>query len=499
MSDAVVVLVDFEVKRQRHSMSCDIQIFKYSPYKEMIMPWSAESTGASGTEDTSLAIDSGGNPHISFFDFASVVLGYAAKLGGVWVVDVVDPTSGAHDSDDKANSIAIDPTTGDPHIAYFSPQTAKIKYATKSGGVWSSEDVANTAAVPLFGILNGVSLAFDATGRPHVAWADTQANVIRYSVKSGGVWSPPETVDSINIDFAYPSLALDGGGNPHVVYHAQSFPLNTGFWHAEKIGGIWTPEQIDPTSQIISRSDRQIAIGSDGTLHACNVTSATGVMYASKIGAGPWVVETAYAFSTESEVSISIGSDLIPHLMTSDSLGRHLVKVGGVWTDEVAIPFPNGNAACIASVPPLLAASYSDGTTIFYTTFTPSGNFATVFGFVLNPIAGIGTGSGEPVSGATIIIGAHPPAVSDAVGFYTTTFTSGYLFNNPNTPLVVSAPGMIEIDSVLEVPVNTSSEVDFYMTPSSLFYYGGGGRVRKTGGTFRNPLNMKKGLKLKIE
>jgi len=137
------------------------------------------------------------------------------------------------------------------------------------------------------------------------------------------------------------------------------------------------------------------------------------------------------------------------------------------------------------------------------TGISPTGNTATVFGYVLDPITGLGGGgSGEPISGAMITIGDQPTATTPGNGFYTITFPSTFAFNVPSTPLTVYAPNMVGIIDVLEVPANTSSEVDFYMQPTSVAHgsgSGGGGRVRRSGGTFRNPLNMHRGLKMKIK
>ena len=128
------------------------------------------------------------------------------------------------------------------------------------------------------------------------------------------------------------------------------------------------------------------------------------------------------------------------------------------------------------------------------------GNFAVVYGYCLDPVTGLGGGgSGEPISGAVVTIGGQVPAVANAAGFYSVYCSSD--FNTPGTPITAWAPHMITIESALEVPVNTSTEVIFFMSPSfsAGSGSGGGSRVRRSGGTFRNPLNMLKGMKLKIK
>jgi len=132
---------------------------------------------------------------------------------------------------------------------------------------------------------------------------------------------------------------------------------------------------------------------------------------------------------------------------------------------------------------------------------TIEGNFAVVFGYCLDPVDGLGAdGSGIPISGATITIGGQAPVTTDAAGYYSAFCSSD--FNNPTTPFIVWAPHMSTIEDAMEIPVNTSNEVIIFMTPTwgaRGAGSGGGARTRRSGGTFRNPLNMLRGLKMKIK
>jgi hypothetical protein len=129
-----------------------------------------------------------------------------------------------------------------------------------------------------------------------------------------------------------------------------------------------------------------------------------------------------------------------------------------------------------------------------------SWNFAVVYGYVLDPVTGLGAnGSGVPISGATVFIGGQVPDVTDGAGFYSV-FMSGE-FGSP-IPIVIRAPSMVGIEDSIEVPANTSTEIIVFMSPTFGARgtgTGGGSRTRRTGGTFRNPLNLLKGLKMKIK
>lgn len=73
----------------------------------------------------SLALDSAGNPHISYFDATHYDLKYAYRTGSGWNIQTVDSYDGRY------TSLALD-SAGNPHISYYA---AGLRYArwTESG------------------------------------------------------------------------------------------------------------------------------------------------------------------------------------------------------------------------------------------------------------------------------------------------------------------------------------------------------------------------------
>ncbi len=110
-------------------------------------------------------------------------------------------------------SLALD-AQGDPHVSYLDATTNDLKYARKSGGVWTIETADGSANQVGF----YTSLALDAQGNPHVSYYDNTIFDLKYARKSGGVWTTETADGSANDVGAYTSLALDGQGNPHVSY-----------------------------------------------------------------------------------------------------------------------------------------------------------------------------------------------------------------------------------------------------------------------------------------
>ena len=52
----------------------------------------------------------------------------------------------------------------------------------------------------------------DALGNPHVSYQDITTNDLKYARKSGGVWTLETADGSANIVGSYTSLALDASG-----------------------------------------------------------------------------------------------------------------------------------------------------------------------------------------------------------------------------------------------------------------------------------------------
>ncbi|MCK4757659.1 MAG: hypothetical protein KAS67_04330 [Thermoplasmata archaeon] len=170
-----------------------------------------------------------------------------------WTVEVVDDGSLVGDG----NSIALD-SEGNPHISYVDKQTSSLKYAFWDGGEWNLESVDNE-------ILVGTSETYiDNHDVIHIIYTHELTGIghyDKYAQKSGDEW------DVMTLDFNgrwSPIIDIDSEGRMMLVqsqYYSENSALMIFKWVE---GG--PPEPPDIQSEgIITSSD--LVFGSDDSVH----------------------------------------------------------------------------------------------------------------------------------------------------------------------------------------------------------------------------------------
>jgi hypothetical protein len=160
----------------------------------------------------SLVFDSRNRPMIAHYDNTNDNLRFSVEEPGIgWVTTTVDSTgdTGSH------ASIAIDPDTGFPVIAYRDTTNADLRYAAWDGDSWNLTTVDATGSVG-----REPSLAFDpADGNPAIAYYDTTNTDLKLAWHDGSTWQT-QTVDAVGAVGRTPSLAFNdyGSGFPSIAY-----------------------------------------------------------------------------------------------------------------------------------------------------------------------------------------------------------------------------------------------------------------------------------------
>lgn len=229
--------------------------------------WNIQTVDSSGGSDSSLALDSSNQPHISYY--TDDYLKYAKLNGTTWTVQIVD----SHNRFTglwKSNSIAVD-SNNNPHIVYGETSGNVVKYATWTGSNWTIQTVFEGSA-------DIGNIVIDSKGLPHITYiqsiitslnpdtgAFTQKDSLAYAYWNGLNWII-QTVDSkpYYVDYARPYLALDSSGNPQILFYKEEYRADvddTGLMYVKWTGSSWS------TRKVGSDSFDDVALDSHGTLH----------------------------------------------------------------------------------------------------------------------------------------------------------------------------------------------------------------------------------------
>jgi hypothetical protein len=138
--------------------------------------WLTETVDSVGDvgKHTSLALDSSGNPHTSYFDDTNNALKYAWLSGTTWFSKTVD-NIGEPDYDRGRSSLELD-QADDSYISYYDATNGDLKLAHFNGTVWIIQTVDSAGDVGQFN-----SLALDQDGCPHISYYDATNGDLKYA------------------------------------------------------------------------------------------------------------------------------------------------------------------------------------------------------------------------------------------------------------------------------------------------------------------------------
>jgi hypothetical protein len=217
--------------------------------------WACETvdSGMGSVSGTSIQTDGAGNPHISYLNMTGEwSLRYANRSGSSWAKQTVDAIGNDTVTMNTRTSLALD-TTGNPRIAYYNGTHHDLQYASLDGGGWTKmiADHGIRGAYP--------ALALDSSGYPHIAYVNYNGGhpELMYAWYDGAAWHNT-TAPGDHIGY-YNSLVLDSSNTAHI-----STTNTTGLYYLTWDGVSWTSVPIDTNCEARESS---IARDADGKIY----------------------------------------------------------------------------------------------------------------------------------------------------------------------------------------------------------------------------------------
>jgi hypothetical protein len=283
-----------------------------------------DSTGDNGPQ-SSLALDSKGNPHISYTysSLADTHLMYARWTGSKFVIQTVDTRGAANPS------IALD-SLDNPHISYTCANMtgSYLIYASWVGSEWSIETI--KFAQSGSGI-SDPSLKLDAAGSPHIGYVGP-AETLEYASWTGSTWKI-ETIDPWTEQVADPSLALDPDEKPWISYFDPSVGLKCVSW----TGSGWNKMIVD-SAQGVGR-ESSLVLDSRGNPHISYDDHPSGnLKYASRTVLG-WNIQIVDRNKhTSLHSSLALDPHGNPRIVYEDNTNGNLMYAswtGSMWNLQI--------------------------------------------------------------------------------------------------------------------------------------------------------------------
>ena len=245
--------------------------------------WSKKSVDApkwfSWFYSRNIAVDTKNHPHIAY---GSDHLYYSYYNGSSWTTKTVDSSPGVG----SYASLALD-SAGKVHISYFDATNFTLKYATNASGDWVKKTVDNSGYVGMY-----TSIAVDNSDKVHISYLDISNQVLKYATNTNGDWV---TTIADNTKFVgyFTSMATDSNNKVHISYcYYDTVSMTIALKYANNVAGSWMNSTVDNSGG--SGWYTSIAIDSQNKVHISYFDDMNyDLKYANNTsGSGSWTIKT---------------------------------------------------------------------------------------------------------------------------------------------------------------------------------------------------------------
>lgn len=285
--------------------------------------WLIENLDPDAGTDSSLALDAAGEPHVAYTKRDGYInLYYTHKPGATWKTEVVDRGAGAGDS-----SLDLD-SQGYPHIAFFDGRIMQTSVARWNGSDWQFDPVDPGGVM---------SMKLDSAGHEHLTIYDGVNVDLKYAHWTGAQWQR-ETVASAGSVGLHAALALDSQDHPHIAYSDYT---NAALMYTHWSGSAWISDTVD-TGDIIGFTQSSLALDSAERPHIAYYDYwGKDLKYASWSGTA-WITETLAMdiglLDGLNDVALALDANNYPHVAYHNEKADDVIyihRTGGAWTSEV--------------------------------------------------------------------------------------------------------------------------------------------------------------------
>lgn len=284
--------------------------------------WEVEVVDEEGIvgKDTSIAIDSNDNIHISYFDSTNHDLKYAMYNGTAWNITTLGDSRGY-------TFIAVD-SHGYPHICHIRLLASySIVYLHYNGSCWEEYiAVTNTS------LGRHYYFTLDSKDRPHISYYYKPSEDLRYTFFNGTAWENT-VVETQGSTGYYSSLALDSHDFPHISYHDGT---HEDLKYAFSNGTAWTIQTVDSTGW--TGYDSSIDMDSSDLPHISYYDYTEEDLNYASFNGTEWNISILDSDGRKGTCSsLVIDNDDHPHIAYTDSKNNGLKYIyynGYQWNDE---------------------------------------------------------------------------------------------------------------------------------------------------------------------